>query len=374
MSKSKKAFLVEISAGVVDVDNRLWFSAIGFNSLFCYNIIEDNLEWKGIFPEETYWKSFLYRNCVIYRNNIVFAPYNAKNFVIYNTITNSFKTVKIPEIFQEKSMKFYCMTVFKDNVIAFGDKVPCILTLNMQTFEVTQNDKLYEELNLNGKKEVDYFICRKIISQSDTERLLIGAKTNILIHYDVSNMKYWYERLGDDSGIYNNFIKDGDYLFLVPGKNRKFAVWDMGKKKLYEYGTTITQNAQYYLEYEFDNSIVILPEKGDAIIRWKKDSNELNIDYELMKSLSDGCTELSDNGEIAKFLFVNDNDNYRVLFSRINKKLYIFDKHEKTVRSKELLLDLRTRNVIKTEMEKGMGNIWIENAFYSLADFLGEDI
>lgn len=77
--------------GMVVKDDKIWFTARETNGLFCMDISGDNIEYMGSFPNELEDGSYLYGECVLHEDVIIFAPYVAEELAVYDTKKKEFQ-------------------------------------------------------------------------------------------------------------------------------------------------------------------------------------------------------------------------------------------------------------------------------------------
>lgn len=356
----------EIAAGAIDNKGRLWYSALGFNSLFCFDLESAALEWKGFFPNEGIWRSFLYSNCLIWKSKLVFAPDYANHVAIYDIDSNSFSQIDIEAV--GGRMKFHCMLQWDNYVYLFGDMLPYYIRINMNTNGVSKFDDLYCELKEMGGTDVQFYLARNVCVDDGACYYLLGNKANVLIRFNASNLEYSLVRLGDDSGIYNNLYKDGKDVYLVPGINRCFSVWNIENNSLTEFGERISKRGCYNKLFRNDNYLVILPDRENKIGVWSLDKSGQPEFREIDEKYSEGECKKIVELNCSKFPFVFDNDKLVIYFSRNNRQLFVISKKNGDEKSEHLYISREIRVQISKAFSDKFDGTWKENSLYQLED------
>lgn len=350
----------EIGAGCLD-DDKVWYSAMGFNGLFCYDLVQQKLDFMGIFPNEYLYTPFLFRCCKKWKDNLVFIPYNAHDIYIFNIEKKEFTKVPLNDDTNEKQ-KFNCAVVYKNSVVMFGENLPYILDLNLQDLTYNKITGLYDELSNVGTTGLKYYVSNHYLMINDTNCLLLGAKSNVLINYNLESHEFDLKRLGDDNGVYNNFIKKENDLYLIPEKNRRFSIWSIEQNKLIEFGDTIDKNRQYGEVYVYEKEIHILPNRAESGVCWSMTSNIIG------REEPDGMDDVYE--DISKYCFSANNEKWIVYYSRIQRNLYIIDLDKNTKQNVFLKID---DNLLKeiTKSVTNLNEICFENSFINFNSFVG---
>lgn len=363
----KRIHYTEIGAGAIDEEGRLWYSAMGFNSLFCYDIEKDELEWKGFFPNEAIWKSFLFSSCIIWMHKLIFAPDSADNIAVYDTLTGDFYQIKL-EKKDCSNRRFYCLAQWDHFVYVFGDMSAEFIRIDMDTLLTQSFFELYDEMRRIGKRDVPFYFSRAICKFDEKRFFLLGGKANVLVEFDASSMDYSIIKLGDDNGGFNNLYKVDHKLFLVPGLNQSFSIWDTDNNQLFPYSDVIREKVQFFKMCRMGTDLIVFPDRANHMARWNI-LNEQNISFESADMYSDGELVFG-SGDFTKFSYVDENDNYTLIFCRSNRRLYVYDKKKKVEKSTYLYIGLAMREQISNGFVKLFGSVWRENDLYGLSDLV----
>ncbi|MCR5356774.1 MAG: hypothetical protein K6E63_05145 [Lachnospiraceae bacterium] len=370
---------LELAKGYVDEDDLLWFCPLKFNSLFSYNLVTGETLWRGFIPDEPRWHMTLYRDCIKYKDRLYMIPYNANGIAVYSFTDGEFEKIKIND-FGVKTEKISGTVIYGNKLFLFGEKIPCILILDCDTGKLTYFDKLHKELDKIAKLDVSFYFTCTAVSQGNL-CYLTATKLNALVIFNMDDNSYKITKLGDSKGIYNNLLKKDDFLFLIPGNHRKFAVWDIKNNKLRETEKEINKPSQYYSCYYHEGSFYALPNRADSIVGIKVDGDEVSFkekkidDYYDIRFCGDPDTEI----DFCKFRSVYEDGSRILYFCLLNRELYILDKSSGDINHSSIIMDTGTRmSIAKVFYEKYnilMGKGWIkENSLLDLEVFVEEAV
>ena len=93
MNKNEKVFFSCV--GMIEYDNKIWFSARETNGLFRMGLHGENFEYMGSFPNEPEDKTYLYGECVVYEEKIIFAPNMAQELAVYDMKKQMFQNIPL---------------------------------------------------------------------------------------------------------------------------------------------------------------------------------------------------------------------------------------------------------------------------------------
>ncbi len=369
----------EVATGIIDENGRLWFSELKYNSLFCYDLKKQILEWKAFFPSEPIWNTLLYRCCVRWRQKIVFIPAKASQVAIYDMGENTFRQIAVRD-YGQKAVKFCNAALYGDNVIAFGDMYPCIMVIDMKSGRVSYYEDLHNKLDQLHNNDVDFYLARNIVTDEDGEHCyLLGAKANVLIRFSLQSLQFELIDLGGDGAVYNNLIKKGDQIYLIPGEKKKISAWSISKGHLSEYGDAVNGKAMYFARYCTKDTLYILPDRADHIIKVNLDTMDMEYQENELKNYydSDLWNETVKEFPASKFLFQYEDDNCALFSSRMDRSLYFVINTTSQEEKHSLIVDRHARKRMDEQLfwlgnnkERGMwGTIFTERNLFSFRDF-----
>lgn len=103
---------------VVITEKSAWISMALFNGLFTLNLETGVIKWAGKFPDEGDTESNLFKDYEVLDEKIYFAPSNAKNIMVYDTLENKF--TKIPfDVKKYRRNGGYSNVLIHDNEVIF---------------------------------------------------------------------------------------------------------------------------------------------------------------------------------------------------------------------------------------------------------------
>lgn len=121
----------------VIIESKIWFSSSVMNGIFCADIDGGHAEFVAIFPGDELFQHRLYTEVYTYGECLIFIPYNAERFCIYDISKKSFTYLEPPIDRLHRKGSIYITTQWNEKIFMFNDymKDMVILNTNEYTFQ-----------------------------------------------------------------------------------------------------------------------------------------------------------------------------------------------------------------------------------------------
>lgn len=322
-SNLKKRY-VSFADAYVDENGALWFCAIDFNGLFKYDIANDELTWKGRFPNEGYEKRYRYSGCTAYKNKLFFPPYAAEEFAVYDMQTGEFQKIPI-NTYKVNAQKIYALAQYNEKLFCFGAQMPVVVCLNLETYEITYYEAIHQELKKYFINDSCPVLNRDIIVE-DNICYLTSGRANIVLEFHMDDMSYQIHRIGKETNCYISMKKFRDKFYLIPRNAVNIVCWDYRKGNIFEVetqGKQCEENA-YFNTCEYNDELWLFAFKGQHIGRIVKGKEEIEIleDMSLYEK-DDIFQENAQDFNAQKISWAYSDDENIYYFSTMNRSFYI---------------------------------------------------
>ena len=206
------------------VNGIIYYSMIDFNGLFSYDIEKGESRFISLFEKEKISENELHLDSVLYKNSIIFIPYNGRYLSIYNTDTGKMSYI---EMSKGKDCSYYKGIIYKrklwlipqvissDNFDRFN-----ICTIDLETWNIeryAEIDRFYTNsaqgifsfgaCSYQNKLYIALYGKNSILSinmeNNQTERIVI-QKINGLSTIDIIDDYFWIS----ENNTGNIFITD----------------------------------------------------------------------------------------------------------------------------------------------------------------------
>ncbi|MBO4953374.1 MAG: hypothetical protein J6C99_10785 [Lachnospiraceae bacterium] len=294
-------------------ENKIYMFGSTINILYCVDIEEGKVEILGNIPGYNLCSSKLVGKLLIYKEKIILLPFNADNVWIYNLHSNNWTEVKL-EGNSVHCEKFYQGFLEKNKVHAIGCRYPAIVVIDLDTFKVTYNKKIYNKINqvvsddgiyfrteyirednkikmgcckLNGifeynlsSGDADFIECGKKgfcyegITQLQGSVQLVGRKINASYILDNENLieHIWPDNLTCHYLAY--ILKDNLHIYLSSLAGRSF---------FYNGKYNELEEKAYFCEKVDEKNFIYMNQKGEIIVSREGEIKVINMDVNFDK-------------------------------------------------------------------------------------------
>ena len=270
----------------VEDGDYIWFSAIDMNGLFRMNMITQETEFIGHFPNEPKDGKRLYFACTRKDNLIIFAPFKAKNGVIYDTLTGQFISLIVHDhsLLDNDLEKFSGIVTYKNKIFLLPCLYPAIVGYSLKNKSIKHYNDWVETLSKACEVSKDAY-ARSYMIREDRYILIPLCNANAVLEFDMEEEKSKIYVVGKEGDSYSGICYDGQYYWLSPRHDGSIIKWDKNNNEI----TRINQFPMGYekCKYSFIDTIFIneyvwmFPLLGDMIIKINPNNNSIDKVLEL---------------------------------------------------------------------------------------------
>lgn len=380
LSDNLKKRYVSFSGAYVDKTGSLWFCATDFNGLFRYDIEKDKLSFMGSFPEESVGRRYCYSSCVLYEDKLFFPPYMANEIAVFNMEKSVFEKISVRD-YGIAGQKTYGVAQYKNKLLCFGGRMPAVLCLNMDTYEVEYYEALHTELEQYFLNDEATIINRDVIVEENVCWLSCG-RANVVVEFHMDSMNYRIYRVGNCENYYAGMRKFDDKFYLFPRNAANVVCWDYKNNLEYEI-PTLHQEA--CVANAYSNTCVVGEELwlfaylGQYIGKIRKGTDAIELvedmsDYEKDDIFCENACTFTEQ----KISWAYSDESYLYYFSNMDQALYIRDLQNNKIEKRHLKMSeadfYKARNLPMWDDREIKENVWQfvnqERTDTTLADYL----
>lgn len=210
----------------VQVDNQLIFIAKDINIIYSLDLKTGEIVIIDSIPEENVLETRLGAKIVHWKEELIFAPMNAKKIWIYNIKTKQWHGLERKKIEGNKTkLEMFEAVLFKNTMFIIGSNYPAIICLDLQTENMTYVEEPYVWLKEKKEELTDcYFRCGYV--QKENFLYLASCLQNLVLKFNMETYDHEWIKVGDDNNRYSGIEWDGKNFWLAPRKNTTIVKWD----------------------------------------------------------------------------------------------------------------------------------------------------
>lgn len=255
------------------VNGSIIFGICNFNAIGQYYFSSGKIELIAQIPNELPNAKDLIAQLLIWKENIICVPLNAKNVCIYNRRIQ--KWTVIPLTYAEQKLKFMYGIIYKNYLYLFPCKYPTIVKINLETKKVFYLKEVMERFYLKNNEIYKPFFRSNIVCMGS---ILYAAccREDAVLQYDMASDVYQWLSVGVDFKGYAGIVWDGNYFWLAPKENiNKIVLWD-GKKIKKELILPHSEGI-FIRGITIDRDIVLIIKEKSTVCINKRDFNDIQI-------------------------------------------------------------------------------------------------
>lgn len=221
------------SEAYCQIDDGIWFSAMGYNGLFYYKFGRKRIEFITSFPHEKHTESRLHGKAIKVDKEIYFLPDRSRYIHIYNTALKKIESINLKE-----DKRIGCRNgFFYNNAVYFITGIPDIVVycINIKTKKIRKH-----RLNIDNG---GLGISQDIVLKNGDAYFTCKAKSQVIKYSCEANTYQIYHINSKEEG-YGTICYDGKDFWLSSRKgiircNSDFICIDFYNHFPKEYGMTI---------------------------------------------------------------------------------------------------------------------------------------
>lgn len=266
----------------LQVGDAIWISAMDRNGLFQYDLINEEMAFKGVFPGENMWASNLHCSILEWCEHLIFVPSMAKHIALYDLKTGVIDFINLPRDIEMKDHKFGYAVIWKNKLFLLGDQVTdiYILDLNTKKYRKLNSIQLIIKTKYKGMPYIsaDYVIMDEfifLITRHSGAVYKINMDTETMQEYWISDANGGHALLCHDG---KNFWCLENFEFELRCWNEKNGVIEKVKipRGLYDEGGTWTESIYFegkILLFQAQNIVFFDPNKKKFVSLQESDLN-----------------------------------------------------------------------------------------------------
>lgn len=277
-------------------NNKIWFTEIDCNTIYCYDTLSETVELFYTFHDEKGRR--LFGDLVINGDWIVCIPFSAIAVYAVHRYTKELKKIVIespPEgLYSEYSpeAKFMKGVCYNNRVFMIGSSYPAIAEYDIVNSVIIYHRNWYEKLSgffLNN----DMAIFRKAMIKNNTI-YAPTCKGNAVLEFNVENGDYNVYQVGDKSCNYSGICFDGINFWIAPRNQGGIVKWNKDENTYFvydKYPKDIVMSQWSYNDIVFINPqrIVLLPGTANMLLEVDTITGEIQEVDETLRNFNLVC-------------------------------------------------------------------------------------
>lgn len=284
----KKQKRLSINSATILDDNILYFAINNGNGLFSYNFSSEKLKFLGVFPGESKEQSDLYYTAVKYNNYLLFPPYHAEKFAVYDMENQEFTEWEF--LLQVKSKEIVRTILYKDKLYLFGTWLdPYLLKADLIkkniVFDETWMKEIYPEkggekycrietknINQNGR---NLFIT--VTTDSGAQVLCFDMEREIIDRITLPVLTSEFEIVS-----YSTAYGNKNYIWVIRNINGQIIELNRNTEDYAVYDVPIEEGTRinsYTRIFQGGQYLFLVPYIARQIIRIDTDTGVVNTLY-----------------------------------------------------------------------------------------------
>lgn len=227
-----------------DDGQRLWFTSIEYNALFCVDKAEGTMHYMGSFPGEQWFCWRLYAQVVAYEQKLYFVPCTATEIGVYDMETHQFSKINFGLQKDENDISdIHYMKKFTSGFV-YGGKLflmPCcyphMVIYDIATGKIETDDRLYDYYHKRyGKAATSpdhtFYLCW-IARRMDEESVVfeLHCNANKVIRYNFRTRSFTDLDIGTKDNTYGYIQFDGQRIILYDMPRDQLVCYDISSKQ-----------------------------------------------------------------------------------------------------------------------------------------------
>lgn len=307
--KEKKINIV--AEDCIRIGDYLYMIALDYNAVFRVKIDNGNVELITSIPEEDRFSRRLGAKILLWGDELIFSPMNAKKIWRYNINTQQWKSHERKKIDDWKGSELMFQAVlYNDKVFFVGTTYPAIIMLNLKNDEMKYIEEPYLEYKELAEYHKDVFFRTDAV-KVENKVYMASCLKNEIFEFNLDTFDYRYIEVGDESFTFSGIDYDGSNFYISPRRKGPLLIWD-GQEKYtaidvfeegigyngYTFGGVLCKRNSVIFSNTFGQNSFILENKNDiSTIKYLESKYLFNkkIDEKTFVSLTaDGYISIDD--------------------------------------------------------------------------------
>ena len=269
----------------------IWYVALGYNHLCCYDYRNRIMKKRVTLPEEN-GEVRLFENLVKVDNYLVLIPGFARKLIVYDTEKDTCVSIPMGE-YGGQNIRFFHYFV-NNKIVCFFPRA-CnakeinpftVGMLNLEKMELSFSASLQELVKLPGYcpgVEVFHRDCIKL----EKEVLFLYCNTNLVCVYHLADETYEMCPVGDEDNQYFTICQVDETRFCLSNQFGDIILWDRNTGKvqkikneevLVEREKSELGSSEEMFRYSicYDGKVYLFPMFGNKVLQYDTEKNEIS--------------------------------------------------------------------------------------------------
>lgn len=208
--------------------NKIWFSELECNELYCYDVQSQIAGMVCKFYDEDEYRRRLFGDLIPVEEKLYLLPYSAEKMYEVDIVTGNVNGIEIDfhpksknPLYNEKA-KFLSGHVYNDCIYLMPASYPAMIEYNRITGKISYYDEWIDEIKEINRK---VFFRKTIIVKNKI--YAPSCMENFVLEFDVETKQYCFYEVGDETCSYSSICKEGDWFWLSPRAEGPIVKWNI---------------------------------------------------------------------------------------------------------------------------------------------------
>lgn len=333
----------------INVDNKLYFTALNNNALFMYDVRQEKIKILSFFMDEEDELTYSHSKILYHKGSLWMIPNNSIYIYEYEIKCKELRKYEIPQDGRKERYSYFLNAEIKNDMLYI---FPCRYN-GIVVFDLC-NKNIRCIINVDELKgESNSIFSYKGATIVDDKIIIASYEKDMYLCIDIQTKEkeeIYLKEIYD--GITKLFVNN--HMVIVIGNNGKVGVYNLyNKELLYIYDNKKEDKLAYFDACVHDNDIYLALSKEYKILKINyinKDVVEINIPYNIRTPINDfpfTITFLKLEGKKIVFQNFSDGNLYSITDNKVNKMVemdWIISEDERNIINKDLYRIIRESN------------------------------
>lgn len=264
--------------------DKIWFSEIDCNELYCYDIQSEKVTLICKFSAEDEYKQRLFGTLLPLEDKLYAVPLAAKKLYEIDILSYEIKEIEIKKPKERKQfkyledVKFVSAHSYNRNIYLVGATYPGIIEYDSINGEMTCYDEWVNDVELLRKQNNQNAFFRKTMLVGTTI-YAPSCMGNFVLEFNVVTKNHKFYKVGNDKCYFSSICSDGNFFWLAPRGLGPIIKWDCKKNSWKEIGNYPREYNPCEFSYSdiayFNEDLYCIPMQSSVLIKIHKDSERL---------------------------------------------------------------------------------------------------
>lgn len=214
------------------IDKKLYFVSKDINIIFNLNLDTGKIEFVDCFPDESIDEKNLCYKILIWKNELIFVPMNAKKIWKYDIRNKKWNGIGLGKYENVKNKSFQAF-IYDNHLFMVGCGYPAIFQLNLETNQILVIEDPFKHLN-KGKCSISKIFFRYNFVQKREKIFMASCQDNSVMEFNLHDQSIVFHKIGNKKNKYSGIAWDGNDFWISPRDKTSIVKWN-GKTEVVEY-------------------------------------------------------------------------------------------------------------------------------------------